>query len=379
MRVLLDYRAALRERSGVGEYTHELARALVATSVANGRTSHIDLTLFSSSWKDRFVPSADLAGAGAIDCRVPVAALNFAWHRWQWPPAELIAGGAYDVTHSMHPLLMPSRKAAQVVTIHDLNFLLHPERTRGEIHRDYPALARQHAHRADRVIVVSQFTAREVQRLLEVPPDRIAICSPGAPAWQPRAGAPPSNAYVLFLGTLEPRKNVGTLLDAYERLAARRRDLPELVLAGKATGAARPWLARLERAPLKGLARHIGYVNPADRRSLYDRARMLVQPSFEEGFGMPVLEAMTAGVPVVAANRGALPEVLGGAGLVFDPDEPDQFASAIERMIDDEAVAATAAAAGVQRAKHYTWERTATRVFETYEAAIAHRRGGRTA
>jgi glycosyltransferase involved in cell wall biosynthesis len=377
VRVLLDYRAALRQRSGVGEYVFQLARALVA-ALPPGPRSTLDLTLFSSSWKDRLVVPPELAGVAAIDRRVPVRALNFAWHRLEWPAAEQLAGRAFDVAHSLHPLLMPSRTAAQVVTIHDLDFLRHPERTHGEIRRDYPALARRHAHRADRIVVVSQFTAREVERLLEVPPERISVCSPGAPAWSPRQSEPGASAYVLFLGTLEPRKNVGALLDAYERLASRRRDLPPLVLAGKATDAARSWLEQIARAPLNGLVRHIGYVDPSNRQALYEGARFLVQPSYEEGFGLPVLEAMTLGVPVLAANRGALPEVLGDAGLLFDPLDPVHLAEAIERAIDDPSFAARARIAGSARAKHFTWERTARSVFAAYEAAIgqhAVRRG----
>jgi alpha-1,3-rhamnosyl/mannosyltransferase len=370
VRVLLDYRAALRERSGVGEYAFQLARALVG-AFPRGPRDMLDLTLFSSSWKDRLVVPPELAGASAIDRRVPVRVLNLAWHRLEWPAAEQIAGGAFDVTHSLHPLLMPSRSAAQVVTIHDLNFLLHPERTHREIRRDYPSLVRDHAHRADRIIVVSQFTAREVERLLEVPLDRISVCSPSAPGWTPREAEPDGAAYVLFFGTLEPRKNVGTLLDAYARLSARRRDLPPLVLAGKATDAARPWLEQIDRAPLKGLVRHIGYVDPAHRQALYEGARLLVQPSYEEGFGLPVLEAMTLGVPVIAANRGALPEVLGDAGLLFDPLDPDHLAAALERAIDDPSFASRARTAGCARAKHFTWERTARSAFAAYEAAVA--------
>ena len=111
----------------------------------------------------------------------------------------------------------------------------------------------------------SQFTAREVERQLGVPADRIAVCSPGAPDWTARE-RPPDDGYMLFFGTLEPRKNVGGLLDAYERLVAtpaRPRCAAELVLAGKATEAARPWLERLARPPLAGRVRHIGYVDPA--------------------------------------------------------------------------------------------------------------------
>ena len=369
MRVILDYRAALRERSGVGEYTHGLARALVARA-ADHRA--LDLTLFSSSWKDRVTPDGDLRGASFVDRRIPVSLLNLAWHRFNWPPAEAIAGRSFDVAHSMHPLILPARRAALVVTIHDLNFLEHPERTRAEIRRDYPALARDHARRADAVVVVSQFTAREVQRRFDLPPEKVAVCSPGAPSWSARERAP-ADGYVLFFGTLEPRKNVGGLLDAYERLAARRRDLPQLILAGKASAAARPWLERLTRPPLDRLVKQLGYVDPDSRRALYEGAHCLVQPSFEEGFGIPVLEAMTVGVPVVVTDRGALPEVVGDAAPIVPAGSADALAAAIERMLDDRAFAAQCAARGLVRAADYSWDRTAQRVYETYQQAIEHR------
>jgi glycosyltransferase involved in cell wall biosynthesis len=374
VRVLIDYRPALREPSGVGEYTHQLVAALLAAYPPDAPASELALSLFSSSWKDRLAPAAELAGAAIIDRRIPVRLLNLSWHRLGWPPAEMLAGRDFDVAHSLHPLLMPSRSAAQVVTIHDLNFLAHPERTRAEIRRDYPALARDHASRADAILVVSAFTAGEVERALGVTRDRIAVCPPGAPDWTPRATTP-KDGYVLFFGTLEPRKNVGGLLDAYELLISGAAPLgvPELVLAGRATDEARPWLERLERPPLKGVVRYAGYVDRAERQTLYQGARLLVQPSFEEGFGMAVLEAMSLGVPVVAANRGSLPEVLGDAGTLVDPERPDDIANAIARLLADGAFAATCASRGLARARTFSWERTAHRVYEMYRQAIERR------
>jgi len=387
VRVLIDYRPALRERSGVGEYTHELVKALLAAYPSGRSDSGLELSLFSSSWKDRLEPAPELAGAMIVDRQIPVRLLNLAWHRLGWPPAEALAGRAFDVTHSLHPLLLPARAAAQVITIHDLSFLTHPERTRGEIRRDYPALARDHAHRADAVIVPSAYTGGEVERVLGIPRERIAVCSPGAPDWTPRAAAP-KDGYVLFFGTLEPRKNVGGLLDAYERLLGSPERLAlqasggargfqpsvaELVLAGKATDEAGPWLERLARPPLKGVVRHVGYVDPRDRRALYEGARLLVQPSFDEGFGIPVLEAMSLGVPVVAANRGALPQVLGDAGPLVDPEDPAAIANAIAHLLSDDAYAAACATKGLCRARTFRWDQTAHLVYETYRQAIARR------
>jgi alpha-1,3-rhamnosyl/mannosyltransferase len=368
VRVLFDYRPALRARSGVGEYAHELARALLKAGPACD--PRLDLTLFSSSWKDRLVHSAELASASIVDRRVPGRALNFAWHRLGWPPIESLAPGTIDVAHSLHPLLMPSRRAARLVTIYDLNFLIHPERTRAEIRRDYPALARDHAHRADRVIVISQFTADQVERLLEVPRDRIVLCPPGAPAWPPRLKAPGGEGYVLFLGTLEPRKNLGVVLDAYEHLSTSGKRLPPLVVAGTATEQSRPWLDRIARPPLSNHVKYIGYVAAAKRRELYEGAKLLVQPSFEEGFGLPVLEAMTIGVPVVAANRGALPEVLGDAGPLVDAEDPAGFAEAIDSIVNDPVAAISATTRGLERARLFNWERTAVTMLSAYKAAI---------
>jgi len=281
----------------------------------------------------------------------------------------------FDVTHSLHPLLLPATRAAQIVTIHDLHFLAHPERTSAEIRRDYPALVRQHAHRAARIVVPSRFTAGEVERQLGVPAERIAVCPPGAPPWTPRASAPP-DGYILFFSTIEPRKNVGGLLDAYEHLITTRRQAPELVLAGRASDEARPWLERLARPPLAGRVRHIGYVDPSNRLELYSGARLLVMPSFDEGFGIPVLEAMTLGVPVVAANRGALPEVLGDAGPLVDPDEPPAIAGAIARLLEDDSYASACTAKGVLRARQFNWTRTARLVYDAYRQALEDRQGG---
>ena len=370
MRILIDYRPALRSRTGVGEYVHQVARVL-------GRAGRDEVTAFTSSWKDRPAPplAGELAGVRLADRRIPVRVLNFAWHRLEWPPVEALVGGV-DVVHSPHPLLLPARSAAQVVTIHDLDFRAHPERTAAEIRRDYPALARAHARRADRILVVSHHVAAETARLLDVPADRIAVCPLGAPDWlSPRApGQTPEDGYLLFMGTLEARKNVGGLLEAYGRLVAGDPSLPRLVLAGSPGPDAARWLRDIGQPPLSGHVEHLGYVTGERRRHIYDRAHLLILPSWDEGFGLPALEAMAAGVPVVASNRGALPEVIGDAGLLVDPADIDALAAGIRRMLTDRSLAETAAARGLRRAREFTWERTAHAVRQAYEDAIAARR-----
>jgi glycosyltransferase involved in cell wall biosynthesis len=366
---MLDYRPALRQRTGVGEYVHELARALVASAPAGE-----SLSLFSSSWKDRLDRTA-VPGAATIDRRVPVRALNFAWHRLAWPSAEQLAGQPIDVVHAAHPLLIPAARAAQVVTVHDLDFLDHPERTRAEIRRDYAALARAHAQRADQVIAVSHHTAADVERRLGVERSRISVCRPGRPDWRPRETEPAAGC-VLFLGTLEPRKNLDVLLDAYERVLAADSDrsLPPLVLAGRATPAADAIVARATRPPLAGHVELPGYIDPDRRRALYERALVFVLPSHMEGFGMPALEAMTVGVPVVAANRGALPEVVGTAGRLFEPQSSADLATHVREILADVAVRTRMRDAGWARAREFSWPDTARAVREAWTQSVARRR-----
>lgn len=370
MRILVDYRPALRERTGVGEYVHELSKALAA-QVLRDQTDEV--ALFTSSWKDRPAPtlaSEMPAPVRVVDVKVPVRALVWSWNRLEWPPVEWFAG-ACDVVHSQSPLLIPSSSAAQVVTVHDLDFLRHPEQMTAEIRRDYPALARSHAARADAVIVSSRYAADEVTRELHLDPARVHVCPPGRPSWsdavrQQRADLAPK--HILFLGTLNLRKNVGTLIEAYARLRERRPEAPPLVLAGHRTPASARWEARCEQAPLKGHVTFTGYIDTARRIELYTQAAMLVLPSYEEGFGLPVLEAMACGVPVVVSSRGSLPEVAGPAATPIDPDDADAFANEMQAILDGDA--RDRVAKGLAHAASYTWTACAVAARHAYHAAI---------
>lgn len=366
MRTFVDYRPALRERTGVGEYVHQVARALVATAPA-GET----ITLFSASWKDRLNPAV-LPGALTLDRRVPVRMLNFAWHRLQWPTIEALTGQSFDVAQSFHPLLAPTNDAAQLVMIHDLDFLDHPERSRAEIRRDYPTLAASHAARADHIVVNSQHTGDEVSRRLNVAPDRISVARPGAPDW-PRRTEEPADGCILFLGTIEPRKNVATLLDAYERLLATHANPPRLVLAGGSTAEAAPLMRRTQLAPFVGHVETPGYIDEATRQDLYRRALVFVMPSHTEGFGMTVLEAMTCGVPVIAADRGALPEAAGPAARLVDPDDAAAMAAAIADVIADRALRDRMRDDGWRQAANFDWRHTAESIRTAWARAIEAR------
>jgi glycosyltransferase involved in cell wall biosynthesis len=371
--VLFDYRPALVHRTGVGEYVHELASALVRQAPPGSR-----LHLFSSSTKDRLTLPAELVSpvVEPHDHRVPVRVLHWLWHRAGGPSVEWLTGGRFDVAHAAHPLLIPSGRAAGVVTVHDLDFLDHPERTTREMRRDYAALAARHAVRADQVIAVSDATKREVVARFAVAPERVTVARAGVPRWAQGGRRSPRvlGGGILFLGTLEPRKNVGTLLDAYARLVERRRDVPRLTLAGRATPAAAEWLERCHRPPLAGRVDVLGYVPDGGRRDLFERASMLVLPSWNEGFGLPVLEAMALGVPVIVSDRGALPEVAGDAALYCDPGEPDSIADAMRRTLDDEAATASRVDRGHERVAPWSWDAAGAIVWQAYRDAMTHRR-----
>lgn len=341
------------------------------------------VTLFTSSWKDR--PAAALASempaATIVDVKVPVRGLVWAWNRLEWPPVEWLAG-AHDVVHSQSPLLIPSRRAARVVTVHDLDFLRHAERTSAEIRRDYPALARAHAARADAVIVSSQYAGAEVARELQVPPARVHVCPPGRPAWAAEvwqrrsADGGTRGRHILFVGTLTVRKNIGTLLDAYARLLQRVPAAPPLILAGHRTAASVRWEEQCEQPPLKGHVTITGYVAPERRTELYADAAMLVLPSYEEGFGLPVLEAMACGVPVIVSSRGSLPEVAGPAASPVDADDADGFAEQMRSLLDP-GTAADASRRGLAQASRYSWDACADAALRAYTAAAeVHARRG---
>jgi glycosyltransferase involved in cell wall biosynthesis len=390
VRILIDYRAALRQRTGVGEYVHQLSRALAEQRVdrsverragdrrAGANADSVDV--FTSSWKDR--PSAaavaDLGPAvRVIDRRVPVRLLNAGWQRFGWPPVEWLVGRSYDVVHSPNPMLVASRRAARVVTIHDLDFLLHPERAHGEMRHTYPAVVRRHAAAADGIIVGCQQVADQAIELLHVDPDRVSVCPHGVPRWSGVAPIVPGNPdgeYILFLGTLEPRKNVDGLLAAYADLVTRRPDAPPLRLAGVSVPGAEGWRETIARPPMVGRVSYHGYVEDADRQAVYLGARLLVLPSFNEGFGLPVAEAMSLGVPVVTSNRGSLPEVSGGAAILIEPENTCELSQAMERVLFDRGLARKMGEDGLREAKRFTWPRAAELTRAAYERAINARR-----
>lgn len=378
MNVLLDYRPALRARSGVGEWVHQLALNLLRLKkVGDPAAGDVVLTLWTSSWRDRPSPSiiSELEGACLVDRKIPVSPLTWAWNRVGWPTVEALTSRTFDVVHSTTPLLLPSRSGLRACTIYDLDFLAHPERTWAEMKRDFPGLVRAHVERTDLVATISEYSKRQIQTLLGVPGDRIVVCRPGVPSWITPATGPQDGAlpgHILFVGTLEPRKNVRGLLAAYRLLVERDRAVPRLVLAGRVMPAAQAWVDEAKEPPLAGRVEVTGYVADERRLALYRGARLLVLPSLEEGFGLPALEAMALGVPVIASTRGALPEVLDTAGILVDPSDVPGLAHAMESVLADAALRGRMGRDGIARARQFSWPDSARALLTAYRQAQRH-------
>jgi glycosyltransferase involved in cell wall biosynthesis len=364
----LDVRPALSRPTGVGTYVLQLAERL--PHLAPDDRFHF----FSASIKERYPARAWAPNVRLVDRRLPVHALNAAWNRLGWPPLDRLVGASLDLVHSPTPLLVPCRRGKRIVTVHDLFFLKHPDMVEGEVRRDYVTLVRDHVRRADGVLCVSEYTASETRRLLDVPEEKIAVTPHGVDSSYREA--PPDGRVeetlrrlrlprggILYVGSAEKRKNLVTLVMAYMTLARRRR-LPPLVLAGPGTD----WAQGGSRVGPQIVA--TGYLDKPDVRALMAASSMLVLPSLEEGFGLPVVEAMAAGLPVVCSAGSALAEVAGDAACLVDAQDLNGLGRAVERLLDDTDLASEMRRRGLERSRRFDWGDTAARTLAFYRKVL---------
>jgi glycosyltransferase involved in cell wall biosynthesis len=289
--------------------------------------------------------------------------------------------------HGMDVFLSPYYKrplAAScpvVVTIHDLFFIGYPGRHRPLYDAAMTGLARLYARGAAAIVADSEHSRRAIVRRLGIAPGRIAVIPvglgpefrPGAPSAGQRERYGLGARYALYVGNFLPHKNLSRLLRAWAALPPALRTGTRLVLAG-GDRAGRPALAALASAlGLQDVVTLPGLVDDADLPAVYGGATLLVQPSLEEGFGLPVLEAMACGVPVVASRRGALPEVVGDAGVLVDPEDEPALTAALARVLDSAEERAALVARGVARAADFTVARTAGRVVDLLQATAGVR------
>jgi len=271
-----------------------------------------------------------------------------------------------DLFHALNQRVdAPARRT--VTTFHDL-FVITGEYSTPEFRARFAEQARQAARRSDLIIAVSRFTASQVEEFLAVEPTRIRVIPHGVHVL-PAAGQNTARQnLVLFVGAIQRRKNVRGLVRAFERMPASWR----LALAGAADGfGAAEELQAVENSPRRSDIEVLGYVTQRELEALYRRARIFVFPSLDEGFGMPVLEAMANSVPVITSQRSALPEVAGDAALLVNPDDPEEIAAALLRLATDEALCEDLARRGRERALQFSWESTLGKTWAVYRELIA--------
>jgi len=297
-------------------------------------------------------------------------------------PIERLVG-AVDVFHGLNYLLPShSGRAARLVTVHDLSILTHPEWHPAMRNRLMGWPLPRTVARAHHVITDCEAVRGEVIERLRARPDRVSAI-PLAPSSDFRVLSPEAidqvvrrygltaGDYILFAGAIEPRKNVGRLLDALELLRARWRDVPRLALVGPSGWRSRELVTRIRSAGSS--LRLLGPVPRSDLVALMGGASVLAYPSLSEGFGLPVLEAMACGTPVVAARIGPIIEIAGDAALLVDPTEPGDIAQGLKRALEDSGLRADLAKRGPAQAAKFSWERTAAATLTAYTKALAAR------
>jgi glycosyltransferase involved in cell wall biosynthesis len=270
---------------------------------------------------------------------------------------------------------VPGKTAKHVLTIHDLFFLKHPEMTEDEIRRDYAPLVKQHVRRADGVICVSAHTAAEARILLDVPSEKIAVIPNGVdPAFREPVSPEQVSAVLsrrrlprgalLYVGSEEKRKNLVNLAMAYMGLARRRSRTPPLILVGPGSYWAQGGSAFGPQIYATG------YLETREIRALMAASAALVLPSLEEGFGLPVADAMAAGLPVVCSRGSALEEVAGGAATLVNPLDAGSIAAGIEKLLDSPELQARQRALGLEQSRKFDWDSAAAETLSFYRRVL---------
>jgi alpha-1,3-rhamnosyl/mannosyltransferase len=367
-RIALDLSCLLeRPWTGVAHYTFELLHALLARG-------EFEMHLFAGAARPdaSAFDSLRAAAASVRVARFPTRLRSFLWTRGTWPPIERFTGPV-DIAHGAFHLLPATRNAKRVVTIFDLSAFLHPD-TRpaasAALHRHLIAHA---VPRADLVLTLSERVRQELLERFRIPPPRVAVVPGGVrlndfdipeeavASTRARLGIPPD--YFLHLGTLDPRKNLPRLIEAHARVA-RHADCPPLVLAGSPGWNDAPVRAAIARHGSKVLL--TGYIPRSDALALLRGARACIYPSQYEGFGLPVLEAMAAGTPVLTSAETAMAEVAGDTAILADATDTDALADAIATLLDAPELALRRAQEAQARARDYSWESAAQSLAQLY-------------
>lgn len=368
MKIAIDAYHALFQSGGIPRYTRGLISALAEIAITD------DFILFYNRFRERTTSWKPESKQFKIrQIHFPRRLLSALWDKLNWPPIEILCG-AVDLFHGLHFVLPPAHSARRVLTVHDLTFLKFPDYFTNQSlnkHGYYNELPKA-LNRADAVIAVSQKTREDLIELMKFPVERIRVIYEGvgqhffkpfekqkSDTIMKRYGL--KRPYLIFLvGTPEPRKNIARTVEAFKKAASGC----QLVLIGP-------------QMPLKMLLDGDSHgiiftgVVPEDHLLvLLSGAMVSLYPSLYEGFGLPVLESMACGIPVITSNRGSLPEVAGGAALIVNPEDVDEMAVAIIALLKDESLQQRLKVLGKRRASEFTWKKAAEATLSLYRELV---------
>lgn len=372
MRIAIDYSPAVNQGAGIGRYTRSLVKALAEIDSQN---EYVLFYTYSGRQKPDW-PFANHPNFTEKAVSVSDRTLAILWYRLNVPlPVNLIIGNV-SVYHATDFVLPPLRGTAGIVTVHDLSFILFPDHADAGLVRYLERAVPPSVRRARLVLADSENTRNDLVCLMDARPESVQVLYAGvdrrfatldeAEHEAARSRLSLSFPFILSVGTIERRKNLARLVRAYGRLRSANPHVPKLVIAGR-----RGWLFEdvfeaVEELGLTSDVLFIGHVDDRDLPALYSLAEAFVYPSIYEGFGLPPLEAMACGTPVVASNSSSLPEVLGDAALTVPPTDTDALANALERVLSDEALRAELRAKGFAQAARFTWEASAAQLLDVY-------------
>ena len=376
MRIGIDARSVLKQRTGVGNYTFNLIRTLSKLDQEN------QYVLFYSHHKNvrSAIPVIGNPNFESKFIRFPNKLLNLMWGTLRMPKIDWLVGRV-DLYHSPNYTLNMLGRGKSLMTIHDLSFLACRQYSLASGRWHYAFKIKNYAHQVDAIAADSESTKSEIMKYLKVPEEKIHVihlaCSE---AFEPLPQSENTQTildkykikgdFILYVGTLEPRKNLKGLIEAYHQTRAKDDFL--LVLAG-GTGWKYKHIFRLvDKLRLNDRVVFCGYVPDTELPELYNRASVFAYPSFYEGFGLPPLEAMACGLPVVVSHTTSLPEVVGDAGVYVDPSDIDQISHSIDTVLSDTELRNMLRERGLKRARLFSWEKATSETMKLYRQLVYH-------